>query len=666
MKSAHRAEISARILLFAVFSILFISSSIFSQYKRARDDYGYLKLLPKYNNKLDALPVTRYDFSVTLRDGTVLDALKFIPNQSPPSGGWPTVIFVHGYGDNKETLAGFARAQAEYGYYTATFSMRGQGNSTGLSNLISTVEAQDMIEFVNAIKKDSVNGSSPNNILVMGGSQGGLVPYMASCMGMKVRTIISALAPPNFASSWIENGSIKMTFLWTIEYTPDTARYTPQVDRMSNWVYANNKPYWDSLAAWLPQGRNFLNLVSNNKVPLIMEGSWQDKFFNASGIMKAADANTGSFFRLYLGAVQGHGGDQSTTEDQWHMNFFNEWFFYWLFNQENGMLKKPKYEYASTTYPVINNYWTFIHDSSRTSLSLITTNYRLYFNTNSRLTKTPNTVSGRTAMFKNTVSGGLTMQEAVNEEFKGYVFNSKFKKTSITFNSSVLSSDLKWLGTPKINLNYYSSAKTFVQYNFQVYEVKPDGSQKLINRINYTDRNYSANSVRTKNFEGQAHSHIFKAGNRIRVIVTNLDTSPDDAWFLSTNPFVLPVLNNGSNYIALNNKSYIDLPVYGNVSQFEVADVKENVPLKFSLEQNYPNPFNPVTGIKFTIPSNGLYTELKVYDITGREVKTLITQLLEAGNYSITFDGGNFSSGIYFYSLKAGNYFDTKKMILVK
>jgi predicted acyl esterase len=319
-----------RIFLTAVIAIVYCAQTTDAQYNKGRDNYQYLKLLPRYDNNgsfqtdsgLDS--VTRFDFTVVLRDGTILDALKFIPVGTPPAGGWPTVIFVHGYGDNKETLAGFAKSQAQYGYYTTTFSMRGQGNSTGLSNLISSIEAQDMIEFVASVKRDSVNGSSPNNILIMGGSQGGLVPYHACALGMNVRTIISALAPPNYATSWIENGSIKMTFLWTIEYNSDTARYTPQVDRMSNWVYGNNKPYWDSLAFWLPKGRDFMGIVQNNKVPLIMEGSWQDKFFNASGIMLAAQNNVSSPFKLYLGAVQGHGGDNSPTEDQWHMQFFND------------------------------------------------------------------------------------------------------------------------------------------------------------------------------------------------------------------------------------------------------------------------------------------------------------------------------------------------------
>jgi predicted acyl esterase len=655
---------SSRLYLYFLIFILVFSGISESQQKRARDNYDYLKLLPRYDNRT-LMPATRVDFTVTLRDGVVLDALKFIPTGTPPEGGWPVVIFVHGYGDNKETLAGFAEAQAQYGYYTTTFSMRGQGHSTGLSNLISRTEAEDMIEFVNYIRQDLPSGLNPEKILVMGGSQGGLVPYMACTMGLNVKTIISALAPPDFASSWIENGSIKMTLLWTVEYTPDTARYTPQVDRMSNWIYLSTKNYWDSLAYWLPRDRDFMNLIPNNRVPLIMEGSWQDKFFNGSGIMKASLLNTNSLFWLYLGAVQGHGGDHSPTEDIWHMQFFNNWFYYWLFPYDGNKFPNANFDFAYTTFPENNSYWSFIHDSSKIPLQNLTQNYRLYFNTNSRLTTTANTSNNTRVSIRNQVTGGLTMEEAVNEEFTGPVFNSKFKKNSVSFTSAPLSSDLKWIGIPKINLDYLSTASTFTQYNFQILELLPNGKEKLINRVNWTDRNYTANSRRTRNFEGQAHAHIFKAGSRIKIIITNLDTHQDDYWFLGTNPFVLPVLNNGYNYVYLSRNSYIDLPVK-NASDLLLADYQNTEqPYMFSLSQNYPNPFNPVTVINYSIAAEG-NVMIKIYDITGREVKTLINEYQTPGLKSIMFDGSELPSGVYFYRLLANNFSETKKMILVK
>lgn len=665
-----------RILLIAVFAIIYFAPSTYTQnhnYRQnlAKEQYKHLRLLPRYENNnfvygrgLDS--VTRFDFTVKLRDGVILDGLKYIPEGTPPAGGWPTVIFVHGYGDNKETLAGFAKAQAQYGYYTTTFSMRGQGNSTGLSNLISSIEAQDMIEFVASVKSDSTNGSDPDNILIMGGSQGGLVPYHACALGMNVKTIISALAPPDFATSWIENGSIKMSFLWTVEYTPDTARYSPVVERMSDWVYSNQKQYWDSLAFWLPQGRDFLPIVQNNQIPLIMEGSWQDKFFNGSGIMKAADLNTNSPFKLYLGAVQGHGGDNSPPEDQWHMQFFNDWFLYWLFGQQNGVLDRMKYDYASTTYPENGLFWTFVHDSSAVPFSQITTNTRLYFNDIGKLLPIPYLSATLRNPLENRVTGGLTMQEAVNEEFAGSVFESKFSKDSISYTTKTLQNDVEWLGTPRINLEYSSSADTFVQFNFQVYELLTDGSQKLVNRINFTDRNYVKDTRRVRSFEGQAHSHIFKAGHRIKIVVTNLDTAPDDRWFLGTNPFVLPVLNNGTNYLYHGSNTYIDLPIKGGMQLFaEDSEERGTNPVSYSLSQNYPNPFNPVTTIKYSLADKNLVS-VKIFDILGREVKTLVNEIKDAGNYELSFDASQFSSGVYFYSIRSGGFTDTKKMLLVK
>jgi len=88
------------------------------------------------------------------------------------------------------------------------------------------------------------------------------------------------------------------------------------------------------------------------------------------------------------------------------------------------------------------------------------------------------------------------------------------------------------------------------------------------------------------------------------------------------------------------------------------------------LEQNYPNPFNPSTKIKYSIPPN-IQREisnvsLKVYDVLGNIVATLVNEEKPAGNYEIEFDASNLSSGIYYYRLVTGSFTDTKKMILLK
>ncbi|OGU77138.1 MAG: hypothetical protein A2V93_02210 [Ignavibacteria bacterium RBG_16_34_14] len=85
----------------------------------------------------------------------------------------------------------------------------------------------------------------------------------------------------------------------------------------------------------------------------------------------------------------------------------------------------------------------------------------------------------------------------------------------------------------------------------------------------------------------------------------------------------------------------------------------------FSLSQNYPNPFNPNTIISWQLPVSG-FVILKVYDLLGREVATLVNEEKPAGSYEVEFDGVNLSTGIYFYQLQAGDYVESKKMILIK
>ena len=92
---------------------------------------------------------------------------------------------------------------------------------------------------------------------------------------------------------------------------------------------------------------------------------------------------------------------------------------------------------------------------------------------------------------------------------------------------------------------------------------------------------------------------------------------------------------------------------------------EESVPAEFYLSQNYPNPFNPITNFEFRISDFG-FVSLKVYDLLGREVAVLIDEEKSAGEYEVEFNGEGLSSGMYFYTLKAGNFTDTKKMILLK
>jgi hypothetical protein len=119
----------------------------------------------------------------------------------------------------------------------------------------------------------------------------------------------------------------------------------------------------------------------------------------------------------------------------------------------------------------------------------------------------------------------------------------------------------------------------------------------------------------------------------------------------------------------------IDGVVFGDTLTVPVDDDNPTQPSEFSLSQNYPNPFNPSTKIRFTISpartklyagGDLRFTILKVYDVLGREVATLVNEEKPAGEYEVDFYGKNLSSGIYFYQIEAGSFIETKKMNLLK
>lgn len=102
-----------------------------------------------------------------------------------------------------------------------------------------------------------------------------------------------------------------------------------------------------------------------------------------------------------------------------------------------------------------------------------------------------------------------------------------------------------------------------------------------------------------------------------------------------------------------------------NSNPIGIQTVSSGIPHYFSLSQNYPNPFNPVSIIKFEVPKDVNVT-LKIFDILGREVTTLVNEFKRAGFYESKFDGNDLASGIYFYRIEAGGFISSKKMILIK
>jgi len=102
-----------------------------------------------------------------------------------------------------------------------------------------------------------------------------------------------------------------------------------------------------------------------------------------------------------------------------------------------------------------------------------------------------------------------------------------------------------------------------------------------------------------------------------------------------------------------------------NRQEFKGSLTSNNTIKEYKLSQNYPNPFNPTTKINFALPKQGFVT-LKIYDILGREIKTLVNEIKQSGNYTVDFNGSEFSSGVYFYRFESGTFNEIKRMLIIK
>lgn len=174
---------------------------------------------------------------------------------------------------------------------------------------------------------------------------------------------------------------------------------------------------------------------------------------------------------------------------------------------------------------------------------------------------------------------------------------------------------------------------------------------------------------------------IFISNSGGAELIVDSITISDSRFLLDINNFSLSPYSSIRGYLQFNPDSIIaynaSLTIYSNAGAKEIdltGTGKDNpvnvedenvVPIIFSLEQNYPNPFNPGTKISWQTPASGWQT-LKVYDVLGNEVATLVNEFKTAGNFITNFDASNLSSGIYFYQLRSGNFTATKKMTLLK
>ncbi|MCU0372106.1 MAG: T9SS type A sorting domain-containing protein [Ignavibacteria bacterium] len=203
-------------------------------------------------------------------------------------------------------------------------------------------------------------------------------------------------------------------------------------------------------------------------------------------------------------------------------------------------------------------------------------------------------------------------------------------------NSMTLNFPLNTQSSPVVFLSFWHRYYTEAGYDYCRVEVSSNNGTNWSEVTNYNGnmQTWTAQSFDISEFCNGSQNV------RIRFRLTSDQSLQYDGWYIDD----------------------IKISAYSSLTGIEKGG---ETPVKYALEQNYPNPFNPSTTINFSIPKQG-FVNLTVYDMLGREVKTLVNSNMTQGNYAVVFESSNLASGIYYYRIKVNGFIDIKKMILVK
>ncbi|MBN1633450.1 MAG: T9SS type A sorting domain-containing protein [Ignavibacteria bacterium] len=217
---------------------------------------------------------------------------------------------------------------------------------------------------------------------------------------------------------------------------------------------------------------------------------------------------------------------------------------------------------------------------------------------------------------------------------------------------------LEVLGTDLFAGTYYGGA---------IYKSTDNGN-------NWTEANSGIQHLQISSLAAYGSSNIFAAANDYSGCIYH-STNSGQNWITKNQGFGNTVLRFECMFFA---NDYVFAGTYSNNiwrrSAIEIIGIKNistEIPDKYQLWQNYPNPFNPITKIKFDVTSpyplqRGINVVLKVFDLLGREVATIVNEKLQPGTYEVTFDGSRLASGMYFYQLRTNDFVETKKLIILK
>jgi photosystem II stability/assembly factor-like uncharacterized protein len=444
------------------------------------------------------------------------------------------------------------------------------------------------------------------------------------------------------------------------EYTdPLRTRHFTQIDKKGNTIFVN-ACFAGSIFKSTNSGLNWIDLSVYDR-----SGSF--------GTISFANANTGFIGGDYLTLMRTTNGGDNWTK----LNVLGNPF---ISNDNSKYIRKIQFVDENTGYLL-----SYFSDHSDT-LFFKTTNS----GTNWNLLRT-NINSGRNFHFINSNTGWATNDTSFNSRTYSRVFKTTDGGSNFKFEALIT--------TPVTDISFYDSLYGYmacqdILYGPNLWKTTDGGeswqgyNMGQVSSVSIIDRNIAFATSYTQGIYKTTNGGINwiisyanpQSWDKIRFVNYQI------GFALSYNRNIFYTTNQGSSWnyknigsslaltdicftnqstgfvVGTNGKIYKTNNTGGIVN---INPIITEIPKDFYLHQNYPNPFNPITKIRFEVARTG-DVKIVVYDIQGREVQTLVNESLKPGTYEVPFDGSQLTSGVYFYKLIAGNFVETKKMLLIK
>jgi len=585
---------------------------------------------------------------ITVSDGIALDATLTTPSGEPPEGGFPTVVLIHGYGGNKDEMSPISNYLTTFGYGCLTYSVRGQGNSGGLSTTMGDRESEDLLEVIQYLR--ALPGINPDKLGVAGGSQGGIHAWMAATRNMPgVKVIASLVGPPSYALDLFPANCIKQQFYFEMNLAG--VRYAPLKDQLRQQLV--NEQY-DSLQAYA-SGRDLEQLLDSVRIPVIQSAGWADVLFPANGAIRTISRLNSRLIPVwsYFG-TNGH-GEQIYLPDYFYLiTLMIQWFDRWLRDTPLAYADQPFVAYADDRPG-----WP--HHESFSWPPPVHGSVRLYLAGDSLTTTIP--AGSGEAAFGLMYDARYTPAQGWTDGYAGTSFIQAFQSVPHRYVSAPLVDTLEVTGTPQSMLHLRSDAAHF-QAHVRLFDVSSDGTVPtwtLISRGANGVRDQAPGADVQRTVECQALSHIIAAGHRIGVEITSLD------MYDQNRAQIIPYFTHSASVVrsSTTDPSYVDVPYVGRTLVLAAVPRDAVAPAAMTLFQNYPNPFNPSTTIRFALAASQ-HVRLEVFNILGQRLAVLVDGILRPGDYTALIDGKRWASGMYICRLTNGAAAIERTMVLVR